>query len=82
MTAPPRPLADPPPLVRAAFAALDQAGMPATLVGRGLRVPGATPAKVTEALGPVDPTARVSESPATLEERFFELTTAATAAAG
>jgi ABC-2 type transport system ATP-binding protein len=56
----------------AAFAALEAAGLPATLVGRTLRVPGANPADVRRALGPVE--ARVTVAPATLEERFFELT--------
>jgi ABC-2 type transport system ATP-binding protein len=56
----------------AAFAALEAAGLPATLVGRTLRVPGADPAGVRRALGPVE--ASVTIAPATLEERFFELT--------
>jgi ABC-2 type transport system ATP-binding protein len=56
----------------AAFAALEAAGLPATLVGRTLRVPGADPAAVRRALGPVE--ASVTIAPATLEERFFELT--------
>jgi ABC-2 type transport system ATP-binding protein/ribosome-dependent ATPase len=56
----------------AAFAALAAAGLPATLVGRTLRVPGADPTDVRRALGPVE--ARVTVAPATLEERFFELT--------
>ena len=55
----------------AAFAALEAAGLPATLVGRTLRVPGADPADVRRALGPVE--ASVTAAPATLEERFFEL---------
>ena len=58
----------------AAFAALEAAGLPATLVGRTLRVPGADPADVRRALGPVE--ASVTAAPATLEERFFELTLA------
>ncbi len=56
----------------AAFAALEAAGLPATLVGRTLRVPGADSAAVRRALGPVE--ASVTVAPATLEERFFELT--------
>jgi ABC-2 type transport system ATP-binding protein/ribosome-dependent ATPase len=56
----------------AAFAALEAAGLPVTLVGRTLRVPGADPADVRRALGPVE--ARATVAPATLEERFFELT--------
>jgi len=57
-----------------AFAALEAAGLRVALAGRALRVPGASPAAVRQALGPV--AARVSEAPATLEERFFELTAA------
>ena len=52
--------------------ALEAAGLPVALAGRTLRVPGASPAAVRQALGPVP--ARVSEAPATLEERFFQLT--------
>jgi len=55
-----------------AFAALESAGLPSALVGRTLRVPGAGPAQVRRALGPIE--ASVTEAPATLEERFFELT--------
>jgi len=55
-----------------AFAALEAAGLPAALVGRTLRVPGADPADVRRALGPIE--ASVTGAPATLEERFFELT--------
>ena len=47
----------------AAFAALEAAGLP---------VPGADPADVRRALRPVE--ASVTAAPATLEERFFELT--------
>ncbi len=56
----------------AALDALEAAGLPAALAGRTLRVPGASPAEVTRALGPLP--ARVSAAPATLEERFFQLT--------
>ena len=56
----------------AAFAALEAAGLPATLVGRTLRVPGADAAAVRRALGTAE--ASVTVAPATLEERFFELT--------
>lgn len=56
----------------AALDALDAAGLPAALAGRTLRVPGASPAEVRRALGPLP--AEVSDAPATLEERFFELT--------
>jgi ABC-type multidrug transport system ATPase subunit len=55
----------------AAFGALERAGMPVALAGRGLRVPGADPAGVRRALGDLD--ASVRQVPATLEERFFEL---------
>jgi ABC-type multidrug transport system ATPase subunit len=58
----------------AALRALDAAGLPATLAGRALRVPGASPAEVRRALGPL--AARVSEAPASLDERFFQLTAA------
>ena len=48
------------------------AGLPAALVGRSLRIPGTSPAAVRHALGPLP--ARLYEAPATLEERFLELT--------
>jgi ABC-2 type transport system ATP-binding protein/ribosome-dependent ATPase len=56
----------------AAFAALEAAGLPVALVGRTLRVPGAPPDAVRRALGGLP--AAVTSAPATLEERFFELT--------
>ena len=56
----------------AAFTALERAGLPVALAGRSLRVPGQAPADVRRALGDVE--ARVADAPATLEERFFELT--------
>jgi len=56
----------------AAFGVLEEARMPVALAGRTLRVPGATPAEVRRALDGVS--ARVYEAPATLEERFFQLT--------
>jgi ABC-2 type transport system ATP-binding protein len=62
----------------AAFNALETAGLQVALAGRGLRVPGADPAEVKEALGEIP--AAVREVPATLEERFFELTQQAAAA--
>jgi ABC-type multidrug transport system ATPase subunit len=61
----------------AAFSALEQAGLQVALAGRGLRVPGANPAQVRRALG--DLPAVVRQVPATLEERFFELTQQASA---
>jgi ABC-2 type transport system ATP-binding protein len=56
----------------AAFRALEEARLPVALAGRTLRVPGAPPAAVAEVLGGAG--ARVTEAPATLEERFFQLT--------
>ncbi|HUC58745.1 MAG TPA: ATP-binding cassette domain-containing protein [Streptosporangiaceae bacterium] len=56
-----------------AFGQLEHAGLQVALAGRSLRVPGAGPAKVTAALG--DLKATVTQVPATLEERFFELVT-------
>jgi ABC-2 type transport system ATP-binding protein len=55
----------------AAFGALEQAGLQVTLAGRGLRVPGGDPVDVRRALGEMP--ALVRQVPATLEERFFEL---------
>ncbi|HUY48125.1 MAG TPA: ABC transporter ATP-binding protein [Streptosporangiaceae bacterium] len=63
-----------------AFGALEAAGLRTALAGRTLRVPGVSAADVQRALGPVS--ARVSEAPATLEERFFQLTVAADQAEG
>jgi ABC-2 type transport system ATP-binding protein len=54
-----------------AFGRLERAGLKVALAGRGLRLPGADPAQVRQALG--DLTATVRLVPATLEERFFEL---------
>ncbi|HVB41682.1 MAG TPA: ABC transporter ATP-binding protein [Streptosporangiaceae bacterium] len=54
-----------------AFEALEDAGLQVALAGRGLRIPGADPARVLRALG--DRPATVRQVPATLEERFFEL---------
>jgi len=56
----------------AAFGRCEEAGFAVALAGRGVRVPGADPAKVRLALGDL-PGARVRQVPATLEERFFEL---------
>ena len=63
-----------------AFGALEAAGLPAALVGRTLRVPGATPARVRQALSALP--ARVYDAPATLEESFFQLTLAGAHARG
>jgi ABC-2 type transport system ATP-binding protein/ribosome-dependent ATPase len=54
-----------------AFEAIEAGGLAAALVGRTLRVPGADPTLVRHALG--DLPVRLSEAPATLEERFLEL---------
>ena len=64
---------------QAAFTALEVAGLQVALAGRGLRVPGAGAEEVRRALGRLP--ASVREVPATLEERFFELTERATASA-
>jgi ABC-2 type transport system ATP-binding protein len=55
-----------------AFEALNKAGLPAALVGTTLRVPRASQAEVSSALQGLP--VQVREAPATLEERFFELT--------
>jgi ABC-type multidrug transport system ATPase subunit len=55
-----------------AFARLERAGLPAALIGRSLRVPGARVSDVEAALAGV--AVRFGEAPATLEERFVELT--------
>jgi ABC-2 type transport system ATP-binding protein len=64
-----------------AFQRLSAAGLAVALAGRTLRVPGASPAEVSavladgaaEADGDLAGDVRVSQAPATLEERFFEL---------
>ena len=59
-----------------AFGRLEQSGLPVSLAGRVLRVPGASPAEVTDALargGPPGSGWRIYAAPATLEERFFQL---------
>jgi ABC-type multidrug transport system ATPase subunit len=58
-----------------AFDAIEEAGMSAALVGRSLRVPGASRAEVERALESV-PATTVREAPATLEERFLQLSMA------
>lgn len=55
-----------------AFRRLETAGLPAALVGRTLRIPRAPREAVARALDGLG--ARLSEAPATLEERFLELT--------
>jgi ABC-2 type transport system ATP-binding protein len=54
-----------------AFDAIERSGMVAGLVGRSLRVPGASPERVREILGADQ--AKIYAMPATLEERFLEL---------
>jgi ABC-2 type transport system ATP-binding protein len=56
----------------AAFGALERSGLQVALAGRSLRVPGAEPGAVRAALG--DVAAVLRQVPATLEERFFQLT--------
>jgi len=56
---------------------LEGSGLPVALAGRGLRVPGAGAAAVRLALGDVPATVRIA--PATLEERFFQLSAAGAA---
>lgn len=55
-----------------AFDRLEAAGLAVALAGRGVRVPGAQADEVRRALGELPATVR--QVPATLEERFFELT--------
>ena len=61
------------------FRALDEAGLPVVLTGRVLRVPEATRAEVERALNGIP--AHLTEEPATLEEKFYELTRPAAQAA-
>ena len=56
----------------AALRALAAAGLRPALEGRALRLPGAAPDEVRRALAGID--ARIWDAPATLAERFFELT--------
>ncbi len=61
----------------AAFSELDRAGLPVSLAGRTLRVSGASPDDVSQVLAGGAPRPggdRIYEAPATLEERFFDLT--------
>ncbi len=59
----------------AAFDAVERAGAAAALVGRTVRVPGASPSDVRRMLGDLE--AKVNAAPATLEERFLQLTLSA-----
>jgi ABC-type multidrug transport system ATPase subunit len=65
---------------RAAFSDLELAGLPVALAGRTLRVPGTSPDAVEQVLARRAANGaayRVYLAPATLEERFFDLTLAA-----
>jgi ABC-type multidrug transport system ATPase subunit len=55
-----------------AFDVIERSGMVASLVGRSLRIPGASAQQVRQTLGAI--VARIDTRPATLEERFLELT--------
>jgi ABC-type multidrug transport system ATPase subunit len=57
----------------AAFTALDLAGLPVSLVGRTLRVPGNDPATVARVLADADVHAEVGSVPASFEETFVVL---------
>jgi ABC-2 type transport system ATP-binding protein len=57
----------------AAFTALDRAGLPVSLVGRALRVPGAEQAAVGEALAAAGVPADLAPVPASFEEAFVVL---------
>jgi ABC-2 type transport system ATP-binding protein len=57
----------------AAFAALDRAGLPVSLVGRTLRVPGADPGRVGRLLAEDGVKAEVASVPASFEETFVGL---------
>jgi len=67
------------PLWEAAFAALDNAGLPAALVGHTLRVPGGDAARVQAALDAGGVAATLSVVPATFEETFVALARASEA---
>ncbi|MET8102335.1 hypothetical protein ABZV29_38810 [Streptomyces sp. NPDC005236] len=54
----------------AAFAALDDVGLPVTLNGRRVRLADTAPEKITQALQTVGITADVRQVPATLEEKM------------
>jgi ABC-2 type transport system ATP-binding protein len=57
----------------AAFTALDAAGLPVTLVGRSLRVPGADPDRVGRLLADAGVPADTATLPASFEETFVAL---------
>jgi ABC-2 type transport system ATP-binding protein len=56
-----------------AFVALEDAGLPVALVGRSLRVPGASPEAVAEALDGAGVQAELELVPATFDETFVVL---------
>jgi ABC-2 type transport system ATP-binding protein len=56
------------------FTLIEQSGGAAALVGRTLRIPGRTPVEVSPLLDGLP--AKVRQAPATLEERFLQLTLA------
>jgi ABC-2 type transport system ATP-binding protein len=56
-----------------AFVALEDAGLPVALVGRSLRVPGASPEAVAGALRRARVEAELDEVPATFDETFVAL---------
>jgi len=58
-----------------AFGALDLAGLPVSLVGRTLRVPGADPGRVGRLLADAGIQAEVAPVPASFEETFVVLAT-------
>lgn len=60
----------------ASFDALEHAGLPVALAGRNLHIPSAAPTEVEAALGELATSVHISEVPATLEERFFQLASA------
>ncbi len=64
----------------AAFVALDERGLPLSLAGRSIRVPGGDAASVREALAARRVAATVTTVPATFEERFVAMTLAARSA--
>jgi ABC-2 type transport system ATP-binding protein len=57
-----------------AYGALEAAGLRAGLAGTSLRVPGVLPGEVSRVLRRAGLAATVTEVPATLDERFLELT--------
>jgi ABC-2 type transport system ATP-binding protein len=65
----------------AAFTALDAAGLPVSLVGRTLRVPGADPDAVRRVLAGAGVPAEVTQVPASFEETFVVLASSTAAPA-